>query len=54
VQQLEDVGDEQFDVLHLHEPFIPGPTQTAMRSGSTPGSAAAVSTARTASTYMRR
>ena len=27
---MRALGDEQFDVLHLHEPFIPGPTQTAM------------------------
>ena len=30
LRTMRALGDEQFDVLHLHEPFIPGPTQTAM------------------------
>lgn len=28
--------DEQFDVLHLHEPFAPGPTMTAMLTHPSP------------------
>ena len=28
--------DEQFDVLHIHEPFTPGPTQTAVLLHSAP------------------
>ena len=30
LRTMRALGDEQFDVLHLHEPFTPGPTQTAM------------------------
>jgi len=30
LRTMRALGDEQFDVLHLHEPFLPGPTQTAM------------------------
>lgn len=30
LRTMRALGDEQFDVLHLHEPFVPGPTQTAM------------------------
>jgi phosphatidylinositol alpha-mannosyltransferase len=30
LRTMRALGDEQFDVLHLHEPFIPGPTQTAI------------------------
>ena len=30
VFDMRALGDEQFDVLHLHEPFLPGPTHTAM------------------------
>ena len=30
LRTMRALGDEQFDVLHLHEPFIPGPCQTAM------------------------
>jgi phosphatidylinositol alpha-mannosyltransferase len=30
LRTMRVLGDEQFDVLHLHEPFLPGPTHTAM------------------------
>jgi len=30
LRTMRALGDEQFDVLHLHEPFLPGPTHTAM------------------------
>lgn len=30
LRTIRALGDEDFDVLHLHEPFSPGPTQTAM------------------------
>jgi phosphatidylinositol alpha-mannosyltransferase len=30
LRTMRALGDEQFDVLHLHEPFIPGPTQTSL------------------------
>ena len=30
LRTMRALGDEQFDVLHLHEPFTPGPTQTAI------------------------
>jgi phosphatidylinositol alpha-mannosyltransferase len=30
LRTMRALGDEQFDVLHLHEPFVPGPTQTAL------------------------
>jgi phosphatidyl-myo-inositol alpha-mannosyltransferase len=30
LRTMRALGDEQFDVLHLHEPFAPGPPQTAM------------------------
>jgi phosphatidylinositol alpha-mannosyltransferase len=29
LRTIRALTDEEFDVLHLHEPFIPGPTQTA-------------------------
>ena len=30
LRTIRALTDEEFDVLHLHEPFIPGPTQTAL------------------------
>lgn len=30
LRTMRALGDEQFDVLHLHEPFAPGPTLTAL------------------------
>ena len=30
LRTVRALGDEQFDVLHLHEPFAPGPTMTAL------------------------
>lgn len=30
LRTIRALGDEDFDVLHLHEPFSPGPTQTAL------------------------
>ncbi|MEI2705933.1 MAG: glycosyltransferase family 4 protein [Ilumatobacteraceae bacterium] len=30
LRTLRALADEQFDVLHLHEPFAPGPTMTAL------------------------
>jgi phosphatidyl-myo-inositol alpha-mannosyltransferase len=30
LRTIRALNDEQFDVLHLHEPFAPGPTMTAM------------------------
>jgi len=30
LRTMRALGDEQFDVLHLHEPFTPGPTHTAI------------------------
>ena len=36
LRTVRALRDEQFDVLHLHEPLCPGPTQTALFLGSTP------------------
>lgn len=30
LRTIRALRDEDFDVLHLHEPFVPGPTQTAL------------------------
>lgn len=30
LRTIRALNDEQFDVLHIHEPFAPGPTMTAM------------------------
>lgn len=30
LRTMRALGDEQFDVLHLHEPFLPGASQTAI------------------------
>ncbi len=30
LRTLRALRDEEFDVVHLHEPFVPGPTQTAL------------------------
>jgi phosphatidyl-myo-inositol alpha-mannosyltransferase len=30
LRTIRALRDEDFDVIHLHEPFVPGPTQTAM------------------------
>jgi phosphatidyl-myo-inositol alpha-mannosyltransferase len=36
LRTLRVLGDEQFDVLHLHEPLAPGPTSTALMVHSAP------------------
>ena len=30
LRTIRALADEEFDVLHLHEPFLPGPPQTAL------------------------
>lgn len=30
LRTIRALNEEDFDILHIHEPFIPGPTQTAM------------------------
>ena len=30
LRTIRSLGDENFDVLHLHEPLVPGPTMTAL------------------------
>lgn len=30
LRTIRALRDEEFDVVHLHEPFVPGPTQTAL------------------------
>jgi phosphatidylinositol alpha-mannosyltransferase len=36
LRTLRVLGDEQFDVVHLHEPLAPGPTSTALMVHSAP------------------
>ncbi|MBV8983984.1 MAG: glycosyltransferase family 4 protein [Acidimicrobiia bacterium] len=36
LRTIRALRDEQFDVLHLHEPLVPGPTMTALIAGATP------------------
>ena len=36
LRTIRALRDEQFDVLHLHEPLVPGPPVTAMLLGGTP------------------
>src|SRR4051794_34653934 len=36
LRTIRALRDEAFDVLHLHEPFAPGPCWTAMLLGHTP------------------
>ena len=36
LRTIRALCDEEFDVLHLHEPLVPGPTMTAVIAASTP------------------
>ena len=36
LRTIRALADEAFDVLHLHEPLVPGPTQTALVLNSAP------------------
>lgn len=36
LRTMRALRDEDFDVLHLHEPLAPGPTMTALTFGTTP------------------
>ena len=36
LRTIRALRDEEFDVLHLHEPLVPGPTMTALIAASTP------------------
>lgn len=36
LRTIRSLWDEQFDVVHLHEPFAPGPTSTALLIGDAP------------------
>lgn len=36
LRTLRALRDEDFDVIHIHEPFAPGPSLTAMVAGSSP------------------
>ncbi len=36
LRTIRALNDEDFDVLHLHEPFTPGPTQTALLMHTAP------------------
>lgn len=36
LRTMRALRDEDFDVLHLHEPLAPGPTMTALTFGATP------------------
>ena len=42
LRTIRALRDEEFDVLHLHEPLVPGPTMTALIAASTPKASAAV------------
>ncbi|HEV3353047.1 MAG TPA: glycosyltransferase family 4 protein [Acidimicrobiales bacterium] len=36
LRTIRALRDEEFDVLHLHEPLVPGPTMTAVIAAATP------------------
>src|SRR4051794_32259718 len=36
LRTIRALWDEDFDVLHVHEPLVPGPTMTAVLAGSAP------------------
>jgi phosphatidylinositol alpha-mannosyltransferase len=36
LRTIRALRDEEFDVLHVHEPLVPGPTMTAVIAGSMP------------------
>jgi phosphatidylinositol alpha-mannosyltransferase len=55
LRTIRALADEEFDVLHLHEPFLPGPPQTALLLRTAPIIATFHSAGESASyKYLRR
>jgi phosphatidylinositol alpha-mannosyltransferase len=56
LRTIRALTDEEFDVLHLHEPFIPGPCQTAVLMHTAPiiGTFHMAATTSAAYQYLRR